>query len=248
MSIPAGLTKDDVRSLIIRYTPEGDMGAGEFEVRLPSGWKAENIYTSGDDETTKTGDPVHTITLDFPENFGEADKGKGQIEDFVEITLVDVTVPNKHGNHGFLSKSKSEGGSLKQISPKPAAFVGNAMADNDTVKVTIDPAEAYQNQDNVDFEITVEANGPMHDSEIKITVPGGLSDLQTEKSAEANYVRRVSASVSGVEVTADGDIINITTGKLNPGGKVKVRFDNVNLDGMPMLKSKARRVPSGNGN
>ena len=28
MSIPAGLTKDDVRNLIIKYTPEGDMGAG----------------------------------------------------------------------------------------------------------------------------------------------------------------------------------------------------------------------------
>ena len=43
----------------------------------------------------------------------------------VEITLVDVTVPNSHGNHGFLSKSKNEGGSLKQLSPRPVAFVGN---------------------------------------------------------------------------------------------------------------------------
>ena len=58
------------------------------------------------------------------------------------------------------------------------AFVGNTMADNDTVKVEIDPAAAYQNQDNVDFEITITANGPMHDSEIQITVPDGLSDLQ----------------------------------------------------------------------
>ena len=99
----------------------------------------------------------------------------------VEITLVDVTVPNSHGNHGFLSKSKSEGGSLKQLSPRPVAFVGNTMADNDTVKVEIDPAAAYQNQDNVDFEITITANGPMHDSEIQITVPDGLSDLQTTR-------------------------------------------------------------------
>ena len=83
LSIPAGITKDDVRNLIIKYTPEGDMGAGEFEVRLPSGWKAEDILTSGDDSTEKTGDPVHTITLDFPEHFGEA-------EESVEITLVDV--------------------------------------------------------------------------------------------------------------------------------------------------------------
>ena len=102
MSIPAGLTKDDVRNLVITYTPEGDMGAGEFEVRLPSGWKAEDVLTSGDEKTTKTGDPVHTILLDFPEHFGEA-------KESVEITLVDVTVPNKHGDHGFLSKSARSG-------------------------------------------------------------------------------------------------------------------------------------------
>ena len=40
-SIPAGITKDDVRDLIISYTPDGDMGDGEFEIRLPSGWDAE---------------------------------------------------------------------------------------------------------------------------------------------------------------------------------------------------------------
>ena len=221
-SIPAGITKDDVRDLIISYTPDGDMDEGEFEVRLPSGWKAEEIFTSGPiNTTTKTGDPVHTVAVDFLSNFGVA-------EESIDITLVDVTVPNKHGNNGFRSKSKSKGGSLKQLSPIPAAFVGNTMADNDTVKVEIDPAEAYQNQENVDFEITVEANGPMHDSEIQITVPDGLSDLQ-EDSAKANYVRKVSAPVSGVDVTVDNDVINITTGKLNPGGKIKVRFDNVNL-------------------
>ena len=79
---------------------------------------------------------------------------------------------------GFLAKSKREGGTLKQLSSKPSAFVGNAMADIDTVAVEITPAAAYQNQDNVDFEITITANGPMHDSEIQITVPDGLADLQ----------------------------------------------------------------------
>ena len=119
--------------------------------------------------------------------------------------------------------------SLKQISPRPAAFVGNAEADNDTVKVEIDPAAAYQNQDNVDFEITITANGPMHDSEIQITVPDGLADLQIDTASDPNYVRRVSASVSGVGVDVDNEFINITTGKLNPGGRIKVRFDNVDL-------------------
>ena len=121
---------------------------------------------------------------------------------------MDVTVPNSHGNHGFLSKSKGEGGSLKQLSPRPVAFVGNTMADNDTVAVEIDPAAAYQNQDNVDFEITITANGPMHDSEIEITVPDGLADLHTDSApAEANYVRKISASVSGVDVTVENELI-----------------------------------------
>ena len=235
MSIPAGITKDDVRNLIVKYEPEGDMGAGEFEVRLPSGWKAEDILVSGDDSNEKSGDPVHTVNVTFPEHFGEAVES-------VEVTLVDVTVPNKHGDHGFLSKSKSEGGSLKQISPRPAAFVGNTMADNDTVKVEIDPAEAYQNQENVDFEITVTANGPMHDSEIQITVPDGLSDLQDSDSAKANYVRRVSASVSGVGVSVDNEIILITTGKLNPNGRIKVRFDNVDLEGVSEIPEEGFRV------
>ena len=221
MSIPAGLTKDDVRNLIVKYTPEGDMGAGQFEVRLPSLWAAEDVLTSGDEKTTKTGDPVHTILLDFPEHFGEA-------EESVEITLVDVTVPNSHGDHGFLSKSKGEGGSLKQLT-RPVAFVGNAEADNDTVKVEIDPAAAYQNQDNVDFEITITANGPMHDSEIQIIVPDGLTDLQIGTASDPNYVRKISASVSGVDVTVEDSVILITTGKLNPGGRIKVRFDNVDL-------------------
>ena len=50
----------------------------------------------------------------------------------------------------------------KQLSPKPTAFVGNTMADHDTVSVKIEPKEAYVNQDNVDFEIELTANGPMH--------------------------------------------------------------------------------------
>ena len=181
---------------------------------------------------------MHTVAVDFLSNFGVA-------KESIDITLVDVTVPNKHGNHGFLSKSKSEGGSLKQLSPRPAAFVGNAMADNDTVEVGITPLEAYENQENVDFEITITASGPMHDSEIQITVPDGLSDLQ-EDSSKPNYVRKVSAPVSGVDVTVDNDVINITTGKLNPKGKIKVRFDNVNLK--DVSTDPDFRIPSGNEN
>ena len=49
-----------------------------------------------------------------------------------------------------------------------------------------------------------------------------------------NHVRKVSASVSGVVVDADPNesnegIILIKTAKLNTGGKIKIRYDNVDL-------------------
>ena len=223
-SIPAGIVKDDALDLTVTYQPDGDMGEGEFEIRLPSGWDAEDVQGAGVERSGRT------VTVSFPhDRFGE---GK---DDPLEITLIDITVPNTHGNHGFLSKSKNAGGTLKQLSPRPVAFVGNAEADNDTVKVEITPAAAYQNNDDVDFEITLTANGPMHDSNIQITVPDGIVDLQTETPADPNYVRRVSASVSGVGIAidgAEGNEIIITTGKLNADGKIKVRLENVDLDGV----------------
>ena len=226
-SIPAGITKDDdvPRSLIATYTPEGDMGDGEFEIQLPSGWDASEVIVSGAEDMEKDG---NTVTATFPVYFGEQAEA-------LDITFVDITVPNKHGDHGFLSKSKNTGGSLKQLTPKPAVFVGNTDADNDTVEVEITPAAAYQNQDNVDFDIVLTASGPMHDSDIEITVPEGITSLQTGKPAEENYVRKVSASVSGVGVSVDDlddEIIRITTAKLNTGGKIRVRLDNVDLDGV----------------
>ena len=230
-SIPAGIVKDDARSLVLTYMPVGNMGKGGFEFRMPSGWSAEDILTSGDTKTTPAEGEVKagtTVTSILPEYFGETNGYA------LEITLVDITVPNSHGSKGFVAKSKREGGTFKQLASKPAAFVGNAMPANDIVAVEITPAAAYQNQDSVDFEITLTANGPMHDSEIQITLPDGLANLQTDKPADPNHVRKVSASVSGVEVIADPDqsnegIILIKTAKLNTGGKIKVRYDNVDL-------------------
>ena len=177
-SIPAGIVKDDALDLTVTYQPDGDMGEGEFEIRLPSGWDAEDVQGPGVERSGRT------VTVSFPhDRFGEG------ADDPLEITLIDITVPNTHGNHGFLAKSKNAGGTLKQLSPRPVAFVGNADADNDTVKVEITPAAAYQNNDDVDFEITLTANGPMHDSNIQITVPDGIADLQTETPADPNYVK-----------------------------------------------------------
>ena len=148
-SIPAGIVKDDALDLTVTYQPDGDMGEGEFEIRLPSGWDAEDVQGAGVERSGRT------VTVSFPhDRFGEGD------DDPLEITLIDITVPNTHGNHGFLSKSKNAGGTLKQLSPRSVAFVGNADADNDTVKVKITPVTAYQNNDDVDFEITLTATGP----------------------------------------------------------------------------------------
>ena len=199
------------------------MGEGNFEIQLPSGWEAREVIVSGAESMKRDG---NTVTATFPVYFGEQ-------EETLDVTFVDITVPNKHGDHGFLSKSENEGGSLKQLNPKPAAFVGNTDADNDTVKVGITPDAAYKNQANVDFEITLTANGPMHNSDIEITVPEGITGLQTDKPAEANYVRKGIRSVSGVEVGVDDlddEIIRITTAKLNADGRIKVRLDNVDLE------------------
>ena len=232
-SIPAGIVAADAHSLVLTYVPVGDMGEGEFEFRMPSGWSAKDILTSGDTKTTPAEGEVKagtTITSELPEHFGETAGYQ------LDITLVDVTIPNKHGDQGLVAKSKKEGGTLKQLKSRPKAFIGNTMAANDTVTVEITPAAAYVNQDNVDFEITLTANGPMHDSEIRITLPEGLADLEDDpaKSAEDNHVRKVSASVSGVVVDADPNesnegIILIKTAELNTGGKIKIRYDNVDL-------------------
>ena len=232
-SIPAGIVADDAHSLVLTYKPVGDMGEGEFEFQMPAGWSAADILTSGDAKTTPASGEVKartTVTSELPEHFGET-------EDVLEITLLDVTIPDKHGDQPFVAKSKREGSTTpKQLKSRPMAFIGNTMAVNDTVTVEITPAAAYVNQESVDFEITLTAKGPMHDSEIMITLPDGLADLEDDpaKSAEPNHVRKVSASVSGVEVIADPNesnegIILIKTAKLNTGGKIKIHYDNVDL-------------------
>ena len=225
VSIPAGVAKGDLRELIVTYTPDGDMGAGEFEFRLPSDWKADDVRVSGGEK----GGSGNTVTVDFDVHFGEADG------DMVEITFADITVPKDYGEIGFTAKSKNAGGSPRQLSPRPMAFVGNAEATHDTVAVKITPAAAYENWDDVDFEIELTNAGPLHDSEIRITVPNELSGLQTDKAAEANYVKMISTSARSVRLSTldiiDEDII-VKTGKLNADGRIRVRFDNVDLEGV----------------
>ena len=73
-SIPAGIVKDDARSLVLTYMPVGNMGKGGFEFRMPSGWSAADILTSGDTKTTPAEGEVKagtTVTSILPEYFGE---------------------------------------------------------------------------------------------------------------------------------------------------------------------------------
>ena len=149
------------------------------------------------------------------------------------ITLTGITIPNRHGNVDFFAWSKNAKGSFKLLSPRPQAFVGNTMADNDTVAVKITPAASYEGEE-VDFEITLEAAGPMHDSEIRITMPEGIVDLQDGDSAEPNYLEKrsgPSGSTVGVDLDEpDGNVILIKTATLNAGGQIKVRVENVTID------------------
>ena len=115
-SIPAGLTKEDGYDLIVTYKPDGDMsgedGAGQFEIRIPSGWSAENISISGDEESTPSDGAVEagdTITATLPEHFGYRPSDK------LVITLVDITVPNEYGNQGFTARAKHEDGRLTPL-------------------------------------------------------------------------------------------------------------------------------------
>ena len=230
-SVPAGLVKDDAKDLIVKYQPVGDMvgdsGAAEFEIRLPSGWEAVAVRASVSDSDVDV--EGNTINVDLRDHFGE------DVSHELEITLESITVPNDHGDDRFVAKSRNSGGSFEPLDAK--AFVGNTLADADTMAVKITPAAAYEDEEDVDFEITLTANGPMHDSDIKITMPEGISGLQTDpkRSSESNYVRKVSASVSGVEVRvedSDDENILIKTGKLNKGGQIRVSLSNVDIDGV----------------
>ena len=225
-SVAAGLTKDDTLDLIVTYMPEGDMvgesGTAEFQITLPGNWNAEEVRSPGSD-VSRSG---NTITAKFKNHFGET-------EESLEIVLEDITVPSDHGNDRFVAKSRNAKGSLKTLSPVPMVFVGNTLADNDPVSVEIDPLAAYEGEEDVDFEITLTANGPMHDSDIQITVPDGIEGLQTGESGDPNYVRKVAPSGSGVVVRVDDandENIFITTGKLNKGGTIIVRLNNVDID------------------
>ena len=241
-SVPAGTVEGDRQSLTLTYKPVGYMDTGAFEVRLPSGWNATDVFISGgegDPKVDKSSDDViRTVTVDFHAYFGEEDSHD------LEITLENITVPKEHGNDVFVARSKSKGGSLTQLSPRPMVFVGNTMADHDAVKVEIAPLEAYQNQDNVDFEITLTANGPMHDSEIRITVPADLTGLQKDTAADPNYVK-ATASVAGVTIK-EYDIIDeeisIMTGNLKADGRITVRLDNVDLEGVSAAAADGFRV------
>ena len=242
MSIPAGLAEGDLRELDVTYKPVGDMGTkGEFEFRLPSGWSAVDSRVSGggtkDDKSSG-----NTVVVDLDNHFGESDG------DSVVITFADITVPKDHGVVGFTAKSTSSG-TLKQLSPKPSAFVGNAEATHDTVGVKITPAAAYENEENVDFEIELTNVGPLHNSEIRITVPEGIFGLQTDKAANANYVKRISTTAMSVDLGTldiiDEDIV-VSTGKLNAAGKIRIRFDNVDLtDGVSTDASNGKDATTG---
>ena len=136
-SIPAGLKAAEGRNLIVTYKPDGDMsgedGAGQFELRIPTGWSAGGVIISGDESTTGADGAVEagdTITSTFLELFGETEDYATNV-----ITLVDIAVPNEYGNQRFSARAKNDKGRLTPLSIKPEAFVGNTMADDDTVKV-----------------------------------------------------------------------------------------------------------------
>ena len=233
-SIPAGIEKDDERELLITFTPVGNMGPGKFEIRIPPSWgelTADDVSSQWDDTPTLSGSGKRTVTVDLPDEFGVDDEGE-------VITLENIVVPNVHGPVEFRARSMNvDGTRLAVLSPVPKAAVGNIEAARDSVAVKITPSAAYINDDNVDFEFTLTAAGPMHDSEIRIKMPEGITGLQMDAdgSSDPNYIRKVSPSVKGVtaepEEGDDVEVILVKTGELNEGGTIRVRLENVDLTG-----------------
>ena len=237
-SIPAGIEKDDERELLITFTPVGNMGTGKFEIRIPPSWgelTADDVSAYWDDTPTLSGSGMRTVTVDLPDRFGAEDDEDGEV-----ITLENIVVPNVHGPVEFRARSMNvDGTRLAALSPVPKAAVGNIEAARDSVAVKITPSAAYINDDNVDFEFTLTAAGPMHDSEIRIKMPEGITGLQMDAdgSSDPNYVRKVSPSVKGVtaepgeDEDTDVEVILVKTGELNEGGTIRVRLENVDLTG-----------------
>ena len=188
-SIPAGIEKDDERELLITFTPVGNMGPGKFEIRIPPSWgelTADDVNSQWDDTPTLSGSGNRTVTVDLPDEFGLDDEGE-------VISLENIVVPNVHGPIEFRARSMNvDGTRLAVLSPVPKAAVGNIEAARDSVAVKITPSAAYINDDNVDFEFTLTAAGPMHDSEIRIKMPEGITGLQMDAdgSSAPNYVRK----------------------------------------------------------
>ena len=246
MSIPGGLTAGDLRELEVIYNPAGDMGTkGEFEFRLPSAWTFKDALVAGGGTKDDKKSSGNTVVVDLDNHFGEASG------DDVTITFTDITVPNDHGVVGFSAKSTSSG-TLEKLSAPAAAFVGNAEATHDTVGVKITPTDAYVNEEDVNFEIELTNTGPLHNSEIRITVPEGISGLHAndpKKSDEANYVRRISTTAMSVDLGTldiiDEDIV-VHTGKLNAAGKIRIGFYNVDLtDGVSTDNSNGTDATTG---
>ena len=160
---------DDGYYLQFTYKPVGEI-TGTFQIEVPTGsgwdWEYEdtvwNIATPGAD-LVRSG---RRLSGTFPEKFGS------MADDNLVITLENVTAPNRHNMYQFTTTAGS-----KRLTTQPKVFVGNIVADEDTGTVGITPEAVYVGEMDRNFEIKFTANGPMHDSEIQITIPSDITDL-----------------------------------------------------------------------
>ena len=225
-SIPAGLVADDGRNLIVTYDPDGDMGEGKFEIQMPTGWSAESISVSGEESVTPAeGSAVGSrgeVTVMLPEHFGQAPAYD------IEIIFEGITVPNVYGDQKFTVKTKNEEKRFAPLAKTAMAFVGNAMADDDTVTVNITPKAAYEGETGVDFEIELTATGPMHDGMVEITVPDVFGVLQLDPD-EPNYVKESLSRGAKLVISDSEEEITITTGDLDAEETIKFRIEDVDI-------------------
>ena len=141
------------------------MDASVVEIHIPQGWEYVNNPDITTDDPTASGDATISVSGSVVT--------VTQADNPVDTTIAfNVKAPNSRGDFQFTTKSKSKTGALTNLdvaaapadSPvQPSVPVGNIMAGLGSVVIRADDdAAAYQGDQDVDFEVTLTAAGPMY--------------------------------------------------------------------------------------
>ena len=225
------------------YDPNGgdvNMDESVVEIHIPKGWEYVNDPDETDDDpsagdaTISVSGSVVTVT-------------QGDDPDDTTIAF-NVKPPNRRGDFQFTTKSKSKTGALTSLdmaaadptdSPvQPSVPVGNIMAGLGSVVIRADddPA-AYQGDQDVDFEVTLTAAGPMYSIDKVDTDGDGNVDDVTQQAMIAIAFpfevadgtlggTRPAAAIDGID--AD-HIVVVMIDALDVGEELELSADDIDI-------------------